>query len=142
MPKLSKFIVDLTQGLKGPGSQHRDLALSQKVLSLLALQTVRVRDLLGKWAGGALCTPHPQGQSLPDRFEVVPSQAGFFLVGCSQPLGEAQRVNAREVFPRTREIGDPPRAPCRQEGVLGSQVAGLAMASSLSTGMALRSSAK
>lgn len=50
-PSLSKFIVDLTQGLGGPGSQHRDLSLSWKVLSLLALQTVRVRDLLGKWQG-------------------------------------------------------------------------------------------
>lgn len=116
-PSLSKFTVDFTQGRKTPHSQHGDLPLSQKVLPLLAMQTVRLRALIGKRAGGALCSPLPQGQSLSDKFEVLPmlslqesallSQVGF-LPGCGQPIGEPQKAHSHEIFPRTRLAGDPP----------------------------------
>lgn len=38
-PSLSEFTAALTQGLKGPNSQPRDLPPNWKVLSLLVLQT-------------------------------------------------------------------------------------------------------
>lgn len=96
----------MTQRLGDPDSQHWDLLLNQKVLSLLDAQTVRARDL-GRQVGGTLGFPRPQGGSLSDRFEVVPrlslresvlaTQAGF-PPGCSQPMEEPPKVNAREVF--------------------------------------------
>lgn len=97
----------MTQGLRDPDFQHQDLLLNQKVLSFLAVQTVRARDLQGRQVGSALYISRPQGGSLSDRFEVVPrlslresvlaSQAGF-PPGCSQPMEEPQKVNAHEVF--------------------------------------------
>lgn len=69
---------------------------------------------MGKWAAGALCTPPPQGQSSPDRSEVVPalilkesqlpSQAGFFPC-CSQPMGVPQKVNAQRVLLEPEDRG-------------------------------------
>lgn len=148
---LSKFTVDFTQGRKAPHSQHRDLPLSQKVVPLLAMQTVRVRALMGKQAGGALCSPLSQCPSLSDKFEVLPrlslkesallSQVGF-LPGCGQPTGEPKKAHSHEIFPRTRLAGDPPKVICCQVAMRGSQMAVLTTVSSLSRDMAAQSSAK
>lgn len=78
---------------------------------------------MGKQAGGALCSPLPQGRSLSDKFEVLPrlnlkesvllNQVGF-LPGCGQPTGEPQKAHSHEIFPRTRLAEDPPKVICCQ----------------------------